>query len=350
MIINQAKEGGFANSSRQAGPGKLRALALIAMATATALTSTGCSPAVDSVKSLFVEEAFPSMPIPEISTYILDLSGSTYPLRQLKALGSGIEETISGASLGDPFRSPKRAPESLSIQFITANSANGGRISLVSANTGVQLYDWVRNTAPNIDQAKPLWAGFVRARQELSQSPVNDLASCQTKAIEYFGQQGLSKLALSEPAKLICLDIAKTRTALDQLNEFVTNPTVPMGSDVFGAVEMGINNLKRAEMQYPISNKVLVIASDLIDQSPGRQFVKQIRNAGDDEAICSWAKEELANKYGSDFPFQDLTVVLVGQSNSRADLKLLNQVRKYWKCFFEHGGASVIETTDLNNY
>ena len=350
MKQNQAKEGGSHHPSRKTGPGFLRALGLAALAGMTILTSTGCSPVTDAVKEVLVGEGFPALPTPEVATYIVDLSGSTYPIQQLQALGSGIDEFVSGASLGDPFNSPKSSPKSLSIQFITENSANGGRISLVSAKAGLDLYTWVSNNTPNIDQAKPLWRGFTRARTELANSQIDDLSTCQDRAIEIFGQQGLSESSLREPAKYICSDIMRTQNAIEQLREFVANPDVPLGSDVYGAIDMAVSNIKRADMQFPMSQKTLVIASDLIDQTPKRAFVKRLQEASSSEAICALGKQDLVDEYGNTLPFEDLFVVLVGQANSKANVELLKNVRKYWTCYFQSAGAEVIQTTDLNNY
>jgi len=350
MKENQGKEGGSFNPSSKTGPGTLRALAIAVVAGATIVTSTGCAPVTDAVKGVFVDEGFPALPTPEIATYVVDLSGSTYPLQQLQALGSGIEEYVSGSSLGDPFSNPKIAPKSLSIQFITENSANGGRISLVSAKTGIELHDWAANKTPNLDQAKQLWRGFKNARTELAGTQVEDLAGCQVRALELFGQQGLSQTELKQPAKAICSDIVRTQNALLQLSEFVSNPGVPLGSDVYGAIDMAVSNLQRAEMQFPMSQKTLVIASDLVDQSPERSFVSRIKTSNSNQDVCAMAKQDLNADYGKGMPFQDLLVVLVGQANSKADTQLLNKVRKYWTCYFQAAGAEIIQTTDLNNY
>ena len=350
MKENQAKEGGSNNPSSKTGPGTLRALALAALAGATVLTSTGCAPVTDAVKGVFVDEGFPALPAPEIATYIVDLSGSTYPIKQLQALGSGIEEFVSGSSLGDPFSSPKVAPKSLSIQFITENSANGGRISIVSAKTGIELHEWATNNTPNLDQAEQLWRGFRQARTELATSQIQDVSECQQRAVDLFGQQGLSQSSLRQPAKTICNDIIRTQNALEQLKAFVTDPEVPLGSDVYGAVDMAVSNLKTAEMQFPMSRKTLVIASDLIDQSPERSLVSRIKSSASNKDICEMAKGDLDEEYGKGMPFQDIYVVIVGQANSKADTELLNKVRKYWTCYFQSAGAEVIQTTDLNNY
>jgi hypothetical protein len=347
MIEKQGKEGGFCSSSRKTRPGAIRALVPSLMAGALMVTSTGCAPVTSAVKDVLVGEGFPSLPSPEIATYIVDLSGSTYPIQQLKALGSGIEEYVSGASLGNPFRSPKLPPKSLSIQFITQNSANASRISLVSAGTGVELYNWMLEKSPNIDQAKPLWAGFMEARTRLAQVHQEDINACENEAIQIFGQQALTGEVLRRPARLICSDIYKTQNALEQLSDFVVNPNVPLGSDVYGAIGLAVSNLKRADMQFPMAQKTLVIASDLIDQSGDRAFVRKIK-AGDD--LCKVAKDDLTNEYGNSLPFQDMFVVLVGQANSKADIDLLNKVRKYWTCYFQSAGAELIQTTDLNNY
>jgi hypothetical protein len=350
MRDNQGKVGGSQLFSRKPERRFLKALAAITLASATALTSTGCAPLTGAVEGIFMDEGFPTLPTPEIATYVLDLSGSTYPIQQLKALGSGIEEFVSGSSLGDPFKSPKLAPKSLSIQFITQNSANAGRISLVSATTGLELYDWMISKTPNLDQAKPLWEGFMNARSDLAFKQVDDLQACQQEAVEIFGQQGLTKAVLAQPAKLICSDIYRTQAALEQLREFVSSPNVPLGSDVYGAIGLAVSNLKRAEMQYPMSQKTLVLASDLIDQSPDKAFTRMVKASSSSDELCSQAKQDVIDEYGKTLPFQDLFIVLVGQGNSRADVELLNKVGKYWTCYFQSAGAEVIQTTDLNNY
>lgn len=96
---------------------------------------------------------------------------------------------------------------------------------------------------------------FIQARSELALNQIEDLLACQEQAIELFGQQGLSKTALRQPAKLICSDIFKTQSALEQLQAFVSDPDVPLGSDVYGAIDMAVSNLKRADMQFPMSKR-----------------------------------------------------------------------------------------------
>jgi hypothetical protein len=58
------------------------------------------------VKSILADEAFPTLPPAEVATYVLDLSGSTNAIAQLNALNSGIDEFVSGKSLGNPFSNP----------------------------------------------------------------------------------------------------------------------------------------------------------------------------------------------------------------------------------------------------
>jgi hypothetical protein len=314
------------------------------------LLSSGCAPVVETFKSAVMGEEFPELPTPEIATYVVDLSGSTYPFQQLTALGSGIEQFVSGESLGQPFHKPQIAPKSLSIQFITENSANAPRITLVSAKTGLDLYAWVEERTPNLDQAKPLWQGLVSARTRLATERIISIEDCTQKAITYFGAQGLSREVLSEPARVICADIQRTNASLDQLREFVANPGVPLGSDIFGALELAVANLKRAEVQFPFSRKTLVFASDMIDSSSQRGFNRSLKAVSDLGAACEMANRDLAETYGGSLPFQDLTVVLVGQGNSRANVDLIGKVRKYWSCYLTSAGAELIETSDLNNY
>lgn len=66
------------------------------------ISLSACGP-VEAVKSTLQEDSLPAMPSPEVATYVVDLSGSTFPAAQLKALGSGIDDFIAGESLGNPF-------------------------------------------------------------------------------------------------------------------------------------------------------------------------------------------------------------------------------------------------------
>jgi hypothetical protein len=350
MNSRQASGASIPTGYWRRGYKSVRAMTLAILGSTLILLSSGCSTVTETVKGVFVDERFPQLPTPEIATYVVDLSGSTYPVKQLSALGSGIEEFVSGKSLGDPFASPKVSPKSLSIQFITANSANAPRVTLVSAKTGLDLYKWVEARTPNLDQAKPLWRGFVEARSQLSQSGNLDVSICAQQAIKLFGQQGLSESVLAEPARIICSDIQRTRTSLDQLQDFVTDPNVPLGSDVFGALDLAVSNLQRAEMQFPFASKTLVFASDMIDSTPRRNFNGQLRRIDSQNKACELAKEDLVKSYGNAFPLQDITVVLVGQGNSKANIALIEKVRKYWSCYFTSAGADLIETSDLNNY
>jgi hypothetical protein len=99
-----------------------------------------------------------------------------------------------------------------------------------------------------------------------------------------------------------------------------------------------------------MSQKTLVLASDLIDQSPDKAFTRMVKASSSSDELCSQAKQDVIDEYGKTLPFQDLFIVLVGQGNSRADVELLNKVGKYWTCYFQSAGAEVIQTTDLNNY
>ena len=156
------------NSVKAVRNNAFRALVVGLSGAALVMSLSACSP-VSSLKSAYEGEPFPQMPAPEVATYVLDLSGSTYPTAQLEALGSGISDFIEGRSLGNPFAKTVEAPRGLSIQFITTNAAQAPRIVLVSTQTSQDLYRFVSENVPNMEGSRQLWNGLINARTQIWQ-------------------------------------------------------------------------------------------------------------------------------------------------------------------------------------
>jgi hypothetical protein len=319
------------------------------MALALPLTLAGCGAVSNGVKSILAEDTFPTLPTPEITTYILDLSGSTNALAQLNALNSGIDEFTSGKSLGNPFSNPKMKPRGLSMQFITLSSGQAPRFLLVSADTSQELYSWMIENSPNIDQAKPLWDGFIRSREIIYNDKLyNDMNSCPDRVIEIFGQQALSPDVLRFPAIQICKDAQKTAFSLMALREFNENPGVSMGSDVFGAVKLAIKNMSRATDQFPNAKTTIAIASDLIDENPNRKLVNRLQS--NDIDACALGKEFSLEDHGDQLSLSNFKIILVGLGNTSMYKEIIEKNRKFWNCYFTAAGAEVEEATDLAGY
>jgi hypothetical protein len=319
------------------------------LALALPLTLASCGSVSNGVKSILAEDTFPALPTPEITTYILDLSGSTNALAQLNALNSGIDEFTSGKSLGNPFSNPKVNPRGLSMQFITLSSGEAPRFLLVSADTSQELYSWMIENSPNIDQAKPLWDGFIRSREIVySDKLYNDLNSCPDRAIEIFGQQALSSEVLRFPAIQICKDAQRTAFSLMSLRKFNENPGVSMGSDVFGAVKLAIKNMSRATDQFPNAKTTIAIASDLIDENPNRKLVNRLQS--NDVDACVLGKEFSIEDHGDQSSLSNFKIILVGLGNTSMYKEIIEKNRKFWNCYFTAAGAEVEEATDLAGY
>ena len=313
------------------------------------LTLTGCGSISGSIKSILAEDTFPTLPSPEISTYILDLSGSTNALAQLNALNSGIEEFTSGKSLGNPFSNPKIKPLGLSMQFITLSSGQAPRFLLVSAEASQELYGWMIENSPNIDQAQPLWNGFLRAREIIySDKMYEDLNNCPSKVIEIFGQQAQSSEALRFPAIQICKDAIKTARSLQALDKFNDNPGISMGSDVFGAVKLAINNMNSASQQFQGATKTIAIASDMIDENPNRNLPRRLAMPAVD--ACGLGKEYSLEDFGDQLMLSDFKIILVGLGNTTMYKGILEKNREFWNCYFKSAGADVNEAIDLAGY
>ena len=318
-------------------------------ALALSLTLTGCGSVSDAIKSILAEDTFPTLPSPEITTYILDLSGSTNALAQLNALNSGIDEFTSGKSLGNPFSNPKVKPRGLSMQFITLSSGQAPRFLLVSAEASQELYSWMIENSPNIDQAEPLWSGFIRAREIIySDKMYVDMNTCPSKVIEIFGQQAQSSQALRFPAMQICKDALKTARSLQALTKFNNNPDISMGSDVFGAVKLAINNMNRASEQFQNATTTIAIASDMIDENPNRNLPKRLGMPAVD--ACSLGKEYSLEDYGDQLMLSNFKIILVGLGNTAMYKGIVEKNREFWNCYFESAGAEVNEAIDLAGY
>ena len=319
------------------------------MAIALSLALSGCASITGAVKSILAEDTFPTLPAPEITTYILDLSGSTNAIAQLNALNSGIDDFTSGESLGNPFSNPKVKPRGLSMQFITLSSGQAPRFLLVSADASQNLYGWMIENSPNIDQAEPLWNGFVRAREIIySDKLFQDMSSCPNKVIDIFGQQAQSTEALRFPAIQICKDALRTARALESLNKFNDKPRIAMGSDVFGAVKLAVNNMTRASEQFPSASTTIAIASDMIDENANRKLNQRLGKTGVDS--CSLGKEFSVEDFGDQLALSNFKIILVGLGNTTMYKDVIEKNRKFWNCYFESAGAEVEEATDLAGY
>ena len=338
----------FSKNSEKAVKNNAFKAALVGLGgVALVMSLSACSP-VDALKSTYEGQPFPQMPAPEVATYILDLSGSTFPTAQLEALGSGISDFIAGESLGNPFAQTPVAPRGLSIQFVTQNSAQAPRILLVSTKTSQSLYNYIKEKTPNLEGALQLWDGLINARTQIWQDSALEAnqADCVNKVVELLGRQQLLPEALKFPAGIICQDAKQTATAFKRLESFVTNPNIEMGSDVKGAIETSLRNLATAQTENPSARLTLVIASDLVDEV-SLSLPRRLEGS-DSKGVCNMAVQDAGNALND---YSNVNVVIVGARNSKVNTKTLDQVQAYWTCYFNQIGiTNVTEQSDLSGF
>lgn len=324
-----------------------RAIAYIPLGAILAVFLSACSP-LGALKSAYEGEPFPQLPPPEIATYILDLSSSTNPTAQLEALGSGINEFVAGRSLGNPFSTTPAPPRGLSIQFITKNSAQAPRILLVSTKTSRDLYAFIKEKSSNLEGALQFWDGLINVRTQIWQDPLlqSNRPECVSKVVELLGRQQLLPDALQVPASIICKDTVQTAAAFEKLRNFVSNPGVPMGSDVKGAIEAGLKNLATAKVENSNARLTLVVASDLVD-TVSLALNNRLANL-DSQDVCALAAQD-ASKTSNDY--SSVNVVIVGGRNSRVNSQTLDNVQIYWTCYLNQVGVTnITEQSDLSGY
>lgn len=324
-----------------------RALVVGFSGAALVMSLSACA-RIGALKSAYEGEPFPQMPAPEVATYVLDLSGSTYPTAQLEALGSGISEFIAGRSLGNPFAQTPAAPRGLSIQFVTKNSAQAPRILLVSTKTSQSLYEFIKGKDLNLEGAEQLWDGLISARTEIWQDSALEAnqAECVTRVVEMLGRQQLLSDALKTPASIICQDARQTAQSKKRLQDFVSNPGIEMGSDVKGAIETSLKNLATAKAKNPSARITLVIASDLVDEVS--LTLPRRLNGIDSKAVCELAVQDAGNAAND---YTSVNVVIVGARNSKVNTRTLDQVQAYWTCYLNQIGiTNITEQSDLSGF
>ena len=335
------------NSVKAVKNNAFRALVVGFSGAALVMSLSACAP-VSALKSAYEGEPVPQMPAPEVATYVLDLSGSTYPTAQLEALGSGINDFIAGQSLGNPFAQNPVAPRGLSIQFVTKNSAQAPRILLVSTKTSQSLYEFIKEKTPNLEGARQLWDGLINARTQIWQDSALEAnqAECVTRVVKMLGRQQLLPDALKVPANIICQDAKQTATSFKRLESFVSNPGIEMGSDVKGAIEASLKNLATAKAENPSARITMVIASDLVDEVS--LTLPRRLNGIDSKGACELAVQDAGNAAND---YTSVNVVIVGARNSKVNTRTLDQVQAYWTCYLNQIGiTNITEQSDLSGF
>jgi hypothetical protein len=235
------------------------------------------------------------------------------------------------------------------MQFISLISGQAPRYLLVSAETGQKLYDFIILNKINMDQSKPLWNGFMNAREIIFRDKTyTDLQSCPNKVIETLGTQALPPEVLRAPAIQICQDALRTARAIDSLAAFNNNPEIALGSDVFGAVKLAVKNMNRASEQFGNAKISIAFASDMIDENPARELISTLRGKNLD--VCNLGKQYSLEDFGDQLQLSNFKIILVGLGNTSMYKDLLEPNRKFWNCYFQEAGAEVSETTDLAGY
>ena len=220
--------------------------------------------------------------------------------------------------------------------------------STLYLNSSQNLYKYVVNRGLNLEGSTLLWNGFIKAREQIWQDPALDgnPTECVMQVITYFGKQQLGTDELQEPARLICQDAKKTATALKRLEAFTSNPNVKLGSDVEGALIIGLKNLINGQLQFPSARLTLVVASDLIDEA-GLDLPSKL-SGSDSNKACELGTND-ASRISTDY--SAVNVVLVGARNSSASIQLLDRAGSYWSCYFNQIGITNIEEkSDLSGF
>jgi hypothetical protein len=134
------------------------------------------------------------------------------------------------------------------------------------------------------------------------------------------------------------------------MKDFVENPDVPMGSDVFGALNAAVSNLNFASENINVTKKIIVIASDLIDTNPDKDFTNKIMSIDDPKQACELGQNDQSSDPEKTGSLKDFSIVLVGLGNTKAPAAFIEKTRNYWFCYLESAGAKVNEVTDLAGY
>lgn len=288
------------------------------------------------------------MPAPQITRYVLDLSGSNDYLEQYRRLKPVIYSDLSSESLGDPYRSSPTGPKELSITFIEGIASQAKVVKIASAEFGLSLYQELNEVyGRSVPQKEDDWPLVLNAYRYALKGAYTNVSSCVNSIWETldpsFGKDNSKKIAGK-----ICL------FTIDAVNKIEKSIPASLGkaggSDVFGSFREIDSWAKKLKELGPNSKINVVLASDMIHNTKGQRDLLGkgglLTNKIAKGEICEVAKEQAAI---SALEVSHISFTVIGRGNaSSVSADEAEALAIFWECFAETSGFRIDFVTDGN--
>ena len=293
------------------------------------------------------DEAVP-MPAPQITRYVLDLSGSNDFIEQYQRLKPAIYSDLSAESLGDPYKSSPVGPKELSITFILASASQARVVEIASAEFGLSIYqDLSEVYSRSVLQKEKDWPLVLAAYRDALQDAYTNVSNCSDSIWETL-DPNLGERNSKEIAAKICSFTVEVVNKIEK--------TIPAslkrggGSDIFGSfreIESWAKKLKEIQANAKIN---VVFASDMVHNTNGQRDLLGRRglltNMISKEAICKLAAEQASL---SALEVSDISFSVIGRGNSSSvSADEAEALAIFWNCFAQASGFKINFVTDGN--
>jgi hypothetical protein len=314
-----------------------RKLALLAVSVVFLGLLSGCAE----------EEAVP-MPAPQITRYVLDLSGSNDYMEQYQRLKPAIYADLSAESLGDPYQSSPLGPKELSMTFILASASQARVVEIASAEFGLSLYQDLTEVYGRSElQKENDWPLVQAAYRDALKGKYTNVTVCVNSIWETL-KPNLGEDNSKDIAGKIC---SFTIEAVNKIEKTIPASLGPGGgSDLFGSlreIESWANKLRESRPNAKIN---VVFASDMIHNTDGQRDLLGngglLTNKIGKGEVCQVANEQASL---SALEVAEISFNVIGRGNSSSvSADEAEALAIFWNCFAESSGFKINFVTDGN--
>ena len=293
------------------------------------------------------EEAVP-MPAPQITRYVLDLSGSNDYMEQYQRLKPAMYADLSAESLGDPYESSPKGPKELSITFILASASQARVIEITNAEFGLSLYqDLSEVYGRSVLQKENDWPLVLAAYRDALQGTFTSASVCVNSIWETL-KPNFGEVNSKDIAGRICNFTVEVLKKIEK--------TIPAslsrggGSDVFGSLREIESWAKKLKESRPNAKINVVFASDMVHDTNGQRDLLGngglLTNKIGKGEVC-----EIANQQASlsELKVSDISFSIIGRGNSSTvSADEAEALAIFWNCFAQASGFEINFVTDGN--
>jgi hypothetical protein len=301
----------------------------VALLTSIALMSfTGCS-------SEPVE-----LGAPNVSFYVLDLTGSGDVDSQFKRIETELNRSINEGPFGNPFGDEDKntGPETLRFNFIGTNSRFLESFELVDVSKVYSLFEEAskdNRKKENWDELKKFYQKFINnnqmsAEEKLSDSQCRDYYNREMS--DFFSAQSTRDFYASS----LCDIAVSNLKVLEDLKKYIeTQKGNQEASDVFGALQVVEREANSVLNSFPKAKVKVFLATDG-DHNYGKNQPDNLKNRiSNSSDVCQLAEEIATELNVETLRSQKVQLTTEGLGALKNGVgRYPAQLDSFWRCFF----------------